>query len=148
MASGVWILTGLSGSGKATALAALERHGVRCIDNLPIELAAGLRGGEAPVVAVVDARQGEALRGFIPPAGVRVVFLDARDEVLVRRLADSTRPHPCGAAGIGPAAVAAERGLLEGMRAAADVVVDTSALTPEELGRRVGEAVLPDGAAT
>jgi RNase adapter protein RapZ len=147
VADRVWILSGLSGAGKATALAALERRGVRCTDNLPVELAAALHGGEAPVVAVVDARQGEALRGFVPPAGVRVVFLDARDEVLVRRLADSTRPHPCGEAGGGPAAVAAERRLLEGMRAAADVVVDTSVLTPEELGLRVAEAVLPDGAA-
>ena len=146
MADGVWILSGLSGAGKATALAALERRGVHCTDNLPVGLAGGLHGGEAPVVAVVDARQGEALRGFVPPAGVRVVFLDARDEVLVRRLADSTRPHPCAEAGAGPAAVAAERRLLEGMRAAADVVVDTSALTPEELGRRVVEAILPDGA--
>jgi UPF0042 nucleotide-binding protein len=144
--AGVWILTGLSGAGKATALAALERRGARCIDNLPVELAAGLRGGEVPVVAVVDARQGEALRDFIPAAGVRVLFLDARDDVLVRRLADSTRPHPCASEGTGPAAVAAERRLLEGMRAAADVVVDTSTLAAGELGARVTEAVLPDGA--
>jgi len=146
-AAGFWILSGLSGAGKATALAALERRGARCTDNLPAELVARLSGGGAPVVAVVDARQGEALRGFVPPPGVRVLFLDARDEVLVRRLADSTRPHPCGGAGIGPAAIAAERRLLEGMRAAADVVVDTSALTPDELGQRVGDAVLPAGAA-
>jgi UPF0042 nucleotide-binding protein len=145
-AAGVWILTGLSGAGKTTALAALERRGARCIDNLPVELAAGLRGGRAPVVAVVDARQGEAVRGFVPADGARVLFLDARDEVLVRRLADSTRPHPCAGAGVGPAAVAAERRLLEGMRAAADVVVDSSALAPEELGARVVEAVLPEGA--
>ncbi|HEY0408786.1 MAG TPA: RNase adapter RapZ, partial [Candidatus Dormibacteraeota bacterium] len=133
----VWILTGLSGAGKAAALAALERRGARCIDNLPVELAGALRGGEGPVVAVVDARQGEAVRGFLPAPGVRVLFLDARDEVLVRRLADSTRPHPCAAAGTGPAVVAAERRLLEAMRAAADVVVDSSALDASELGRRV-----------
>lgn len=143
----VWILTGLSGAGKATALAALEREGVRCIDNLPAELAASLGDGDAPVVAVVDARQGEALRGFVPPAGMRVLFLDARDDVLVRRLADSTRPHPCAAEGTGPAAVAAERRLLEGMRAAADAVVDTSSLDAAECGRRVVAAILPEGAA-
>jgi UPF0042 nucleotide-binding protein len=142
----VWILSGLSGAGKATALAALERQGARCIDNLPVELAAALRGGDGSVVAVVDARQGEALRGFVPAAGVRVLFLDARDEVLVRRLADSTRPHPCAHAGIGAAAVAAERRLLEGMRAAADVIVDSSALDAAELGRRVVDAILPEGA--
>ncbi|HEV7465185.1 MAG TPA: RNase adapter RapZ [Candidatus Dormibacteraeota bacterium] len=141
----VWILTGLSGAGKATALAALERRGARCIDNLPVELAGALRGGEGPVVAVVDARQGEAVHGFVPAPGVRVLFLDARDEVLVRRLADSTRPHPCAGAGTGPAAVAAERRLLEAMRAAADVVVDSSALDAAGLGRRVVEAIAPEG---
>jgi UPF0042 nucleotide-binding protein len=141
----VWILTGLSGAGKAAALAALERRGARCIDNLPVELAGALRGGEGPVVAVVDARQGEAVRGFLPAPGVRVLFLDARDEVLVRRLADSTRPHPCAAAGTGPAVVAAERRLLEAMRAAADVVVDSSALDAAGLGRRVVEAIAPEG---
>jgi UPF0042 nucleotide-binding protein len=141
----VWILTGMSGAGKATALAALERQGARCIDNLPVELAGALRGGQGTVVAVVDARQGEAVRAFVPAPGVRVLFLDARDEVLVRRLADSTRPHPCAAAGTGPAAVAAERRLLEAMRAAADVVVDSSALDASELGRRAAEAIAPEG---
>jgi RNase adapter protein RapZ len=144
----VWILSGLSGAGKATALAALERHGVRCIDNLPAELAGALRAGDGPVVAVVDARQGEALPGFVPAPGVRVLFLDARDEVLVRRLADSTRPHPCARAGIGLAAVTAERRVLEPLRAAADVVVDTSALDAAGLGVRVVATVAaPDGAA-
>jgi UPF0042 nucleotide-binding protein len=142
----VWILSGLSGAGKATALAALERQGARCIDNLPVELAGTLRGLAGPVVAVVDARQGEAVRGLVPAPGVRVLFLDARDEVLVRRLADSTRPHPCAGAGTGRAAVAAERRLLEGIRAAADVVVDSSTLDATELGRRVVEAILPEGA--
>jgi UPF0042 nucleotide-binding protein len=144
----VWILSGLSGAGKATALAALEGQGARCIDNLPAGLAGSLGADGGPVVAVVDARQGEGLRGFVPAPGVRVLFLDARDDVLVRRLADSTRPHPCGREGTGPAAVAAERRLLEGMRAAADVVVDTSALDAAELGRRVVAAILPEGGAS
>jgi RNase adapter protein RapZ len=145
----VWILSGLSGAGKATALAALERQGVRCIDNLPVELAGALRAGEGPVVAVVDARQGEALTGFVPAAGIRVLFLDARDEVLVRRLADSTRPHPCARAGSGLAAVTAERRVLAPLRAAADVVVDTSSLDAAQLGRRVVATVAsPEGAAS
>jgi RNase adapter protein RapZ len=139
----VWILSGLSGAGKATALAALERHGVRCIDNLPVEMAGGLRAGERPVAAVVDARAGAAVSGLVPAPGVGVLFLDARDEVLVRRLADSTRPHPCAGAGTGLAAVTAERALLEPLRAAADVVVDTSALDAAELGGRVVAVVAP-----
>jgi UPF0042 nucleotide-binding protein len=143
----VWILSGLSGAGKATALAALERHGLRCIDNLPVELAGVLRAGDRSVVAVVDARQGAALGAFIPAPGTRLLFLDARDEVLVRRLADSPRPHPCAQAGTGMAAVAAERHLLEPLRAAADVVVDTSALDAAELGRRIVAVVDVPGAA-
>lgn len=145
----VWILSGLSGAGKATALAALERHGVRCIDNLPVELAGALRAGKGPVAAVVDARQGEALTGFVPAPGIRVLFLDARDDVLVRRLADSTRPHPCARAGLGLVAVASERRVLEPLRAAADVVVDTSSLDAAELGRRVVATVASaEGAAS
>jgi len=137
----VWILSGMSGAGKATALAALERHGLRCIDNLPVELAGVLPAADRPLVAVVDARQGGALAGLASLPGTRVLFLDARDEVLVRRLADSTRPHPCADAGTGLAAVAAERRLLEPLRGAADVVVDTSALDAAELGRRVVDVV-------
>jgi UPF0042 nucleotide-binding protein len=65
--------------------------------------------------------------------------------VLLKRLAESTRPHPCGDAGGPAAAVRRERELLEGLRAAADSVIDTGELSPEELGRRVVELVAPAG---
>src|ERR1035437_7276423 len=114
-----WILTGMSGAGKTTAPRA------------------------RPAVAVVDARRGGELAAFESPPGVVVILLDASDAVLVRRLADSSRPHPCSTAGAGQAAVAAERELLVPLRAAADVVIDTGALSDIELGERVIELVAP-----
>jgi UPF0042 nucleotide-binding protein len=76
---------------------------------------------------------------------VRVAYLTGADPVLLRRLAESTRPHPCGDAGGPAAAVRRERELLEGLRAAADVVIDTGELSPEELGRRMVQLVAPAG---
>lgn len=143
----VWIVTGPSGAGKAAALAGLESSGVECVDNLPAHLLPGFvqtpREGHA--AAVVDARQGDRLRDIVDVAGARVLFLEARDDVLVRRAGESIRPHPLASAGSGVAAVRAERELLEPLRAAADVVVDTSELTPSELQRQVREVVLGDG---
>lgn len=142
-----WILTGMSGAGKATALRALEAAGVACVDNLPVALLQPFLAGaqDGPVVAVLDARGGNDVAALEGARGARVLFLDAADGVLVRRLADSSRPHPCAAAGIGVAAVTAERSVLGPLRAAADVVIDTGALTDAELGVRVLQAILPVG---
>ena len=144
----VWVVSGLSGAGKATAIGALEAAGLSCVDNLPVELLASFAAAprEAAAAAVIDARQGRALAGFAVPPGVRVLFLDARDDVLVRRLAESTRPHPRADAGRGGAAVTAERAMLQPLRAAADTVIDTSELDATELQRRVRELVLPEAA--
>lgn len=141
-----WILTGPSGSGKATAVRALEAAGVSCTDNLPAALVGEFVAarGDALAVAVVDARHGDELASF-DPHGARVLFLDAPDAVLVRRLADSRRPHPCARAGVGQAAVRAERELLSPLRAAADVIIDSGALSDAELASRVTEVILPEG---
>ena len=142
-----WILTGMSGAGKATAARALEAAGVDVVDNLGLDLLPGWAAatGGRRAAAVVDARQGEAVAGLIPPAGVRVVYLTAPDPVLLRRLAESTRPHPCHAAGGPAAAVRHEHELLTGLRTAADTVIDSGELSPEELGKRVVELVVPRG---
>jgi len=141
----VWVVTGISGAGKATALAALGRAGVDVVDNLPAALLEAYVGlpRERAAAAVVDARDAEGLRSLERVPGASVLFLDARDEVLLRRLSESTAPHPLAVAGSLPAALAAERELLGGLRAIADVVVDTSDLSAEELGRRVTEVVEP-----
>ncbi|MGI8847990.1 MAG: RNase adapter RapZ [Candidatus Dormibacteria bacterium] len=142
-----WILTGMSGAGKATAAAALSRAGAAVHDNLPVALlvswAASAR--EDAAVAIVDARQSGAIRDLVPPEGVRVLFLDAADSVLLRRSAESTAPHPGAVAGGGLAAVRTERGLLTALRAAADTVIDSSESTPADLGRRVVDTVLGAG---
>lgn len=145
----VWIVTGPSGAGKAAALAGLETAGVECVDNLPVTLLDAFvrTPREGPAAAVVDARQGDRLRQIVDTPGARVLFLEARDDVLVRRAGESTRPHPLAGAGSGAAAVRAERELLEPLRAAADLIVDTSELTPGELQHRVREVVLSDGVA-
>lgn len=141
-----WVLTGMSGAGKATALRALEAAGASCVDNLPVHLLEAFitEAAAKPAVAVVDARRGDELAAFQGVVGARVAFLDAPDAVLVRRLADSTRPHPCGSAGAGQAAVSAERDALSALRAAADVVIDTGALTDAELSRRIVEEIIPE----
>lgn len=140
----VWIVTGLSGAGKATALAALERAGFDCIDNLPVTAVgslAALGQRSSGIAVVVDARQGVSLGALVVGAADGILFLDARDEVLLRRLSESTRPHPCASAGAGSVMVRAERELLEPLRAAADAVVDTSELSAPELAERVVELV-------
>jgi UPF0042 nucleotide-binding protein len=135
----------MSGAGKATALHALVRGGVDTVDNLPAPLLEAFIALPRRRVAavVVDARHADGLRTLDRVPGASVLFLDARDDVLLRRLSDSTHPHPVADAGSLPAAVASEREVLGGLRSIADVVIDTSDLTPEELGKRVLEAVAP-----
>ncbi len=143
-----WILSGMSGAGRATARAALERAGAEVTDNLRCDLVsdwARLPRRRA-AVALVDARQGELVAELVPPPGVRVLFLTAPSRVLARRQGESTLPHPCAAAGAPLAAIRRERELLVALRAAADTVIDTGDLDPADLGCRVVDLVLPAGA--
>ncbi len=151
--SRVVILTGVSGSGKTTALRALEDAGWYCVDNLPIvllekllELSAHTAGEVSRIALVVDAREGRLLSeapGVIQDvrrqgAQVEVLFLDAADEVLVRRYSETRRRHPmAGPSGSVPEGIATERRALETLRNAADEVVDTSQLNVHELKRLV-----------
>ncbi len=137
MEASTWVLTGPSGAGKATVLAALAGTDLECVDNLPVDLLHSFAAlpRPHPAVAVIDARRGASLGAYAPVAGSRVLFLDARDDVLVRRLNDRRRPH-LAALGRGQAAVSAERALLAPLRGAADVVIDTSELSPAALTTR------------
>lgn len=147
----VVILTGVSGSGKSTALRALEDGGWFCIDNLPVvlldklvELSRHAGGGlsAARLALVVDARD----ERFLPEAPriieevrgqgtqVDVLFLDASDDSLLRRYSETRRRHPmAGVAGSVPEGIAAERRALEPLRRVAGEVVDTSAMNVHEL---------------
>ena len=155
------LLTGLSGAGKTTATKSLEDIGFRTIDNLPFELLPALveKIGQDPerfarVCLVLDARDGdpsqtiESVRSGAASIGVaaRIIFLDARDDVLIRRFSETRHRHPLGGAVDAPRsvaeAIAAERALLSATREAADAVIDTSDLTGRELrDRLVSEAL-------
>jgi UPF0042 nucleotide-binding protein len=148
------IVTGVSGSGKSTALRALEDAGFYCVDNLPIvllekllELSGHTAGEVSRIAAGVDARDAR----FLPEApriirelrgrGVEltVLFLDASDESLVRRYSETRRRHPLsGPEGSVQDGIAAERQALAGVRAVADEVVDTTSLNVHDLKRLVG----------
>ncbi len=140
------IITGMSGSGKASALKAFEDLGYYCVDNLPVELIPrfaelALQSGEIPRTAlVVDVREGAQLEKL--PAilkGVRrliptqVVYLEAGDAVLLRRFSETRRPHPLGTDAPVRSALTAERRRLKAIRALADLVIDTSKFNVHEL---------------
>lgn len=145
------VITGLSGAGRSQAADDLEDLGWFVIDNLPAELIpkvielVGSPGSSTPKVALVvglGAHQDDlmpVLAGLRASSGrVRHVFLDATTDVLVRRYEGTRRRHPLLAAGEGLAeAIERERGLLEPVKAAADVVVDTSQLNVHQLHDRI-----------
>jgi len=142
------IITGLSGSGKGSALKVLEDLGHHSVDNLPIDLIPKFaelcrRSREIHRAAlVVDIREGTALDRF--PAilralgkhlAVMLVFLEASDEVIQRRFSESRRPHPLGTGRRLLSSIRAERETLAGIRGLADLVVDTTKFNVHELRR-------------
>ena len=146
VASELVILTGLSGSGKASALKAFEDLGFYAVDNMPLELIpafADLVRQSAEInraALVVDVREGQHLDRF--PAILRqvrkvlsttVVFLDASDSSLLRRFSETRRPHPLGRTETVVRAIHAERKLLDPIRNLADISVDTSSYNVHEL---------------
>lgn len=150
------VLTGLSGSGKTTALHALEDIGYFAVDNVPPALWGGLVAAVeqtgAPLAIGVDIRTGSLLDAA--PAAlaelrgrgldVNVIFLDASDTTLVRRYNFTRRTHPL-AEGTLTADLARERRALEGMRELADVVIDTTSTTARELVQDLWDRFGEDG---
>ena len=140
------IITGLSGSGKLSALKALEDLGYYSVDNLPMELIprfADLVRQSTEITRaamVVDVREGTRLdrfpallkqiRKLVP---TRVIFLECSDEALVRRFSETRRPHPLGKAESVLLAIQAERKLLGPVRNVADISLDTSKFNVHEL---------------
>lgn len=159
----VVILSGLSGAGKTAAAKLFEDIGYTVVDNLPGELLPALaelvsadRERFARVAIVLDVRAGDApvalaaMRGALEGRGIRpqVVFLEARDEVLIRRFSETRHRHPLGDRRGIASSIAAERRLLEPVREEADVILDTSDLSLRELRERIfaelGNAPEPD----
>lgn len=149
------VITGLSGAGRTTAASALEDRGWFIIDNLPPALISkvaelvGDPGSSTQKVALVVGRGGDdagevaaALGGLrAMGARVRVMFLEASDEVLVRRFENTRRRHPLAGEHVVGAAIAHERAILEPLKDQADVVVDTGDLNVHQLRERVVELI-------
>ncbi|MCT2088651.1 MULTISPECIES: RNase adapter RapZ [Micrococcus] len=158
--SEVLIVTGMSGAGRTTAAHALEDHGWYVVENIPPQLFGTLadlvaRSPEAiPKLAlVIDVRSRklfehiqEALTQF-RTNGVeyRVLFLDAADELLVRRFESGRRPHPLQGSGRIPDGIAAERILLKELKDRADLVLDTTEMNVHALATTVTELFTEDG---
>jgi UPF0042 nucleotide-binding protein len=154
------VVTGMSGAGRSTAAATLEDLGWFVIDNLPPSLITkvaelvGAPGSETDRVALVIGRGGAEDLDDVPPVldalgslrhRVRVLFLDAPDDVLVRRYEGTRRRHPYAARGV-EESVAGERRLLDVLRSRADIIIDTGELNSNQLRQRVLE-LFGDGAA-
>jgi UPF0042 nucleotide-binding protein len=138
------IVTGMSGSGKGTVLKTFEDLGFFCIDNLPVPLMRkflevfNVSGGVFKRAAlVIDIRAGEGLSDLVRMlAELRqssfrlfVLYLEARDEVVVRRFSETRRPHPLIDGGSIRDAIRRERRRLGKLKELADVTIDTSDLT-------------------
>jgi len=146
------VITGLSGSGKATVLKAFEDLGYYAVDNLPIELIpkfAELAKGSGHVrraALVIDIREGEQLAQF--PAlfqrlrrktPATLVFLEADDGTLARRFSETRRPHPLGMQASVQKSLKTERELLGPIRSVADHIIDTSKFNVHELREVIGD---------
>ncbi len=140
------IVTGMSGSGKLSALKTFEDLGYYSVDNLPLELIprfADLVAKSAEIeraALVVDVREGirldrfpvilKQVRAVLP---TRVVFLEASEDVIVRRFSETRRPHPLGRGETVLASIRAERKRLDPIRNVADILLDTSKFNVHEL---------------
>jgi UPF0042 nucleotide-binding protein len=146
------IITGMSGSGKASVLKAFEDLGYYSVDNLPVQLIPqfadlAVQSSEIRRTAlVVDVREGSKLedlphilKSIARMIPTKVVFLEASDEVLMRRFSETRRPHPLGTDSPVKSALKAERRHLSAIRAVADLVIDTSKFNVHELRAHITE---------
>jgi UPF0042 nucleotide-binding protein len=157
------VITGLSGAGRSTAAKCLEDLGWYVVDNLPpsliaavVNLAARSHGDVDRIAVVVDVRSRafssdlrEALDGLQRSGRVaRVLFLEAPDEVLVRRFDGVRRPHPLQGDGRLVDGIEREREMLRELRGQADLIIDTSELNVHELRAKIATAFEAETAET
>ena len=157
----VLIVTGMSGAGRSTAANALEDLDWYVVDNLPPQMLkpllelTELAGGVLPRVAVVVDVRGrdlffdlpDAMRALRERRQIRLMFLDASDEVLVRRFEAVRRPHPLQADGTLLDGIRRERARLAAVRESADVIIDTSSFNIHQLATKVADLFTEEGAA-
>ena len=146
------VITGMSGSGKASVLKAFEDLGYYCVDNLPVGLIprfAELIGHSSEIertALVVDVREGRQLeelptivKSVKKIIATKMIFLEASDSVLLRRYSETRRPHPLGIDSPVKSSLTAERRHLRQIRALADLVIDTSKFNVHELRAHIIE---------
>lgn len=157
----VLIVTGMSGAGRSTAANALEDLDWYVVDNLPPQMLrplldlTELAAGVLPRVAVVVDVRGrdlfadlpEAMRALRERRQIRLMFLDASDDVLVRRFEAVRRPHPLQGDGTILDGIRLERERLAAVRESADVIIDTSQYNIHQLATQVTELFTDDDAA-
>lgn len=148
------IITGLSGAGKSQAVNCLEDLGYYCIDNMPpaliknfITLAMKERSSIEKVAFVIDIRGGEFFEEIEPclkdlkmrGINYKILFLEASDEVLIRRFNETRRQHPLSEGGETLSGVDRERKILKGIRSIADFVIDTSNMKAVKLRKEIND---------
>ncbi|TQK70963.1 UPF0042 nucleotide-binding protein [Nocardioides sp. SLBN-35] len=148
------VVTGMTGAGRSTAAKELEDLGFFVVDNLPpgllpevVRLVDESHGPAQPVAVVVDVRSGSFFQGLrsaiahgVAGRVTTLVFLDATDDVLVRRQEAARRPHPLQGGGRLLDGLQRERGVLADLRSEADLVIDTSSLNVHQLTDRIAES--------
>lgn len=155
------IVTGMSGAGKTVALKMMEDMGYYCVDNLPIsliekfaELALGSNQGLSNQVALgIDIRSGQELplldkileRWRTDGIPFEILFLDASDEVLLKRYKETRRNHPLAGAGQIDEGIKKERECLAFLKKQANVILDTSMLLTKELRQELEKIYMEDG---
>ena len=155
------IVTGMSGAGKTVALKMMEDMGYYCVDNLPIsliekfaELALGSNQGLSNQVALgIDIRSGQELplldkileRWRTDGIPFEILFLDASDEVLLKRYKETRRNHPLAGAGRIEEGIKKERECLAFLKKQANVILDTSMLLTKELRQELEKIYMEDG---
>jgi len=148
------VVTGMTGAGRSTAAKELEDLGYFVVDNLPPELVTEVvrlvdeqKGRDQPIAVVVDVRGGtsfhtlrEQLAQHLPTRRTSMLFLEADDDILVRRQEAARRPHPLQAGGRLVEGIDRERSVMTQLRGDADVVIDTTQLNLHQLKDKVAQA--------
>jgi RNase adapter protein RapZ len=142
------IITGISGAGKSQVSKCLEDMGFFCVDNLPpllipkfAEICCQNRDRMEKIALIIDIRGGELLKDFFPGLAAlvefglsyEILFLEASDEILIKRYKESRRSHPLAKGGRLSRGIKEERAVLRHIKMKADHVIDTSNLTTRQL---------------